>query len=256
MQTTALALRPQPRPRQIALLLGAGALVAVTALVGRALIDFRDYASDHLVEFSAAYKPISDLATLSRESDLVIVGKIADAGTLHFANQAGGAPSNNPAPRAPDATGKKADALKTGASVAVAPAPSGKVVNTINGTPFTTFDVQIERVVRGNAKEGSHIQLTQPGGHVTLDTIPGVDAAQLHRTVEFEHDTLLQAGEEHLMFLQRASDGTFFVLGGPQGRLSIDKTGKVHPIDVGSPALRGREGQLLESLVTEVESAK
>ena len=98
MQTTTLALRPQPRPRQIALLLGAGAIVAVTALVGHAVIDFHNYASDHLVEISAAYKPIPDLATMSRQSDLVVVGKIADAGTLHFANQAGGAPSNNPAP--------------------------------------------------------------------------------------------------------------------------------------------------------------
>ncbi|MBV9170694.1 MAG: hypothetical protein JOZ81_11475 [Chloroflexi bacterium] len=79
---------------------------------------------------------------------------------------------------------------------------------------------------------------------------------QLHRTVEFEHDTLMQAGDEHVMFLKKATDGTFYVVGGPQGRLSLDKSGKVHPIDPSAPALKNHNGRLLESLVGEVSTAK
>jgi len=250
------AQRPHLRARQIAMLVGAGALVISTALAGRAVMDFHDYASDHLVEFSTSYKSIPDLNTLSRQADLVIVGNVVNNGATHFFTPAGGAPGANPAPQAPDAQGKKADALKTSDSLARMPALSGKVVNTIQGTPFTTFDIKVERVLHGNVAAGSQIVVTQPGGHVTLSTIPGVSATDLHRTVEFEHDTLMQAGDKHVMFLQKANDGTFFVIGGPQGRLSVDRAGKVHPIDPASPAQRGREGQLLESLAGEVNAAK
>ena len=100
MLTTSFARRPQLRLRQIALLAGAGALVATTALVGHAVIDFQDFAADHMVEISTSYKSIPDLATLSRQSDLVIVGQVVNNGTTHFAAPLSGSPSANPAPQA------------------------------------------------------------------------------------------------------------------------------------------------------------
>ena len=255
MQPVTLALRPQPHRRQLAVLLGAGVLLASATLVGHAIVDFHDYASDHLVEFSSSYKTIPDVASLTHEADLVIVGKVANDGSTRFFNPPDSAPKSNPAPQAPSASGKKADALKAEAPGS-APTLGTKVVNTTHGTPFTTYDVQIERVLHGNANQGAQIVVTQPGGHVTLDTIPGVSPTQLHRTVEFEHDTLMQAGDEHVMFLKKAADGTFYVVGGPQGRLSLDKSGKVHPIDPSAPALKNHNGRLLESLVGEVSAAK
>ncbi len=254
MQTTlanSLSLRPQLHVRQIVALFVAGALVTGLALAVHAMIDFQDFASDHLVEFSTSYKSIPDLATLRHQSDLVIVGRVVGDGATRFATP-GGTPQSNPAPQTADATGKKADALKSDANVAARPALTGNVVKTIPGTPITTFNIQIERVLQGNVAAGSRLVVTQPGGHVTLDMIPNLSAAQVHRTVEFEHDTLMQSGEQHVMFLQRGSDGTFFVVGGPQGRLSVDRSGKLHAIDPGAPALKSREGQLLESLVNEV----
>lgn len=254
MNSTTVAVRRPNRLRQIALAAAAAGLAASAILAGRAIVDFRDYASDHLVEFSASYKGIPDLASLTHDSDLVIVGRVADNGTLHYATPTNDTPRNNPAPAAPQATGTKADALQQNSANAAPPV--GNVVNTIKGTPFTTFDIKVERVLQGSAAPGSDIVVTQPGGHVTLNTIPGVSAADLHRTVEFEHDTLMQTGDEHVMFLQKASDGTYFVVGGPQGRLSVDKGGKVHPIDPSSPALKGRDGSLLEGLAAEVSRIK
>jgi hypothetical protein len=255
MLSTSFAPRPQLRARQIAILLGAGALAISATLTGRAIMDFQSYASDHVVEFSTSYKSIPDMATLTRQADLVIVGNVVNNGATHFATPSSAAPASNPAPAAATADGKKADALKSPDAAAQLPALSGKVVNTIPGTPFTTFDIQVERVLRGQVAAGSQIQVTQPGGHVTLSTIPNVAAADLHRTVEFEHDTLMQAGDKHVMFLQRAGDGSYFVLGGPQGRFSLDRGGKVHPIDPATPASRGRDGQLLETLAGEVRAA-
>jgi hypothetical protein len=255
MLTTSLALRPQLHARQILGLFVAGALVTGLALAAHAIIDFQDFASDHLVEFSTSYKSIPDLATLRHQSDLVIVGRVVGDGTTRFATPAGGTPANNSAPQTADVTGKKADALKSDANVTARPALTGNVVNTIPGTPVSTFNIQVERVLQGNTSAGSRLVVTQPGGHVTLDMIPNLSASQVHRTIEFEHDTLMQSGEQHVMFLQRAADGTFFVLGGPQGRLSVDRSGKLHPIDTAAPALRGYDGKLLESLVSEVGSA-
>ena len=120
------------------------------------------------------------------------------------------------------------------------------------GTPITTYTLQLERTAKGNG--GNQLTLTQLGGHVTLDTYPG--GPKLERTVEFEGDHLMQAGDRAVMFLKQASDGSFFVAAGPQGRLSVDKADKVHPVDDTAPALIGHTGETLEGFLAAVAAAK
>jgi hypothetical protein len=257
------------RPRRLALMVGAGALAVTAAFAGHQYLEIQDLASDRLVEFSASFKSIPDLASLNRQSDLVVIGHVVGDGTTHMVIQPGGTPKAAPPPAQPNITGKKGEAL-TGQSVQPAPGhvtalghadgadpgrvTEGRTANVNLGTPITTFEIKVDRVLQGNAAAGSQVKVTQAGGHVALDTFPG--GPKLQRTVEFEHDTLMKAGERQVMFLHRANDGSFFVVGGPQGRLLVDQAGNVHPIDVAAPALKGRDGQSLERFVAEHEAAK
>jgi hypothetical protein len=250
-------------------MVGAGALAVTAAFAGHQYLEIQDLASDRLVEFSASFKSVPDLASLNRQADLVVIGHVVGDGATHMVIQPGGTPKAAPPPAQHDITGKKGEALK---GQSVLPAPNhvtalgnadgansgliteGRATNVNLGTPITTFGVTVERVLQGNVAAGSQIKVTQAGGHVALDTFPG--GPKLQRTIEFEHDTLMQAGERQVMFLRRANDGSFFVVGGPQGRLTIDQAGKVHPIDVAAPALKGRDGQPLERFVAEHDAAK
>ena len=121
-------------------------------------------------------------------------------------------------------------------------------------TVVTDYTFEISRVIYGSLAQGAHITLTQSGGPIELPTFPG--GPTLKRTIQFEHDPLIVKDQEHALFLGLAKDGTYYVVGGPQGRLTVDKAGKVHPIDPSTPALRGRAGTTLESLVLEVQRAR
>jgi hypothetical protein len=246
MLTSSFIFRPILTPRHVVILIAVGAIALGAATIGRAYLEIQATASDRLVELHASYKAIPDLATLKSQADLVVVGRIAQNGTTNLVTQPGnaGAPAAAPAPF--QLSDKKANAVKQ------LPAPQSStdpsVPNANIGTPVTTYEVQIQRVLKGSVT--GQINVTQLGGKVSLDTFPG--GPKLQRTVVFEGDTLLNAGERHVLFLKRANDGTFFVVGGPQGRLSIDNTDKLQPIDSTAPAHRGRAGGTLEAFIAEL----
>jgi hypothetical protein len=237
-------------PRRLGMLIVAGVLGLVVISVGRIYLGIQDVAADRVVELNASFKAAPDLVTLKNQSDLVVVGRIAAEGTTRMVAQSGNSDKTAPPPAPPALDPAKADALKQ-QPAAPQSQVAGAIANANIGTPLTTYVVRVERVVKGNAR--GEIAVSQLGGKVMLDSFPG--GPKLQRTVQFEGDTLMQAGERHVLFLKSAGDGTFFVTGGPQGRLSIDSGGKVHPIDNTAPALRAHAGETLEDFLATVEAA-
>jgi hypothetical protein len=255
MRTPSFIRRPRLGLRSAAIIVGTGALAVTAGLGVKSYEDFQAYAAPHTVEFSMSYKAIPDLKTLNQSSELVVVGRVIQGSTklIPFQTET---PHANDAPVAPNLPPAKAEALaKNPASGPLVPAAATDSVretrNAGLGTPVTVFDVQIEQVLRGEAREGAAIKVTQPGGNLTLDTFPG--GPKLQRSVIFEHDTLMQAGERHVLFLTRGADGTYSVAGGPQGRMAVDNGDKLHPIDASAPALKGHAGQTVSSLALDVD---
>jgi hypothetical protein len=231
------------------MLIAVGTITLFAATIGRAYLEIQAAASDRLVELHASFKAIPDLATLKSQADLVVVGRIARNGTTNRITDSGNSRATAPTPPPLDLSDKKANAVKQQPAPAAPPSSTdANIANANLGTPVTTYDVQIERVLKGSSAS-SQIVVGQLGGKVALDTFPG--GPKLQRTVVFEGDTLMNAGERHVLFLKRASDGTFFMVGGPQGRLSIDNTDQLHPIDTTSPAHHGRAGETLDGFIAE-----
>src|SRR5437763_602566 len=138
---------------------------------------------------TAATARCRNLAALNANSDLVVVGRIARPGTTQMVVQTGNSGITAPAPAPPSVDARKSDAEKL-----QPPAPGAADKNPVGnanlGTPVTTFIVQVEQSIKGSAP--AQISVTQLGGKVTLDTYPG--GPKLQRTVEFEGDSLMQAG--------------------------------------------------------------
>ena len=251
MHTSTLSFSNVLNRQRLAIVIGAGVLALAAATAGRAYLDIQDAAVDRVVELTASFKAAPDLATLKSDADVVVVGHIVGQGTTRLISQSGNSGTTAPAPAPITLDPKKADAVK------LEPAAPGvstttTVANANLGTPVTTYTIQVERSAKGSA--ANRISITQLGGHVTLDTYPG--GPKLERTVEFEGDHLMQAGDRAVMFLKKAADGSFFVAAGPQGRLSVDKADKVHPVDDTAPALKGHTGETLEGFLAAVAAAK
>jgi hypothetical protein len=111
----------------------------------------------------------------------------------------------------------------------IPPLPKAEPALPSQDQPVTDYMIRVDRVLKGTLASGSTITVTQTGGTVERPTYPG--GPKLSRTLMLEHDPLMAPGQQHLMFLSRTSDGRYYVVGGPQGRFSIDKGGKVHPVD-------------------------
>ncbi len=249
MLTSSFVFRPILTPRHVVVLIAVGTIALGAATIGRAYLEIQAAASDRLVELHASYKAIPDLPTLKSQADLVVVGHIARNGTTKLVTQSGNSGATAPAAAPLELSDKKAGAVKQKPAPVAPPfSTDTNVANANIGTPVTTYEIQIQRALKGSIT--GQISVTQLGGKVSLDTFPG--GPKLQRTVVFEGDTLMNAGERHVLFLKRANDGTFFVVGGPQGRLSIDNTDKLQPIDSTAPAHRGRAGGTLEAFIAEL----
>ncbi len=118
--------------------------------------------------------------------------------------------------------------------------------------PTTQFPFDIEQVVRGAVASGSsRITLLQPGGATQVPIfLPGGPTRS--RVVQFEDDSLMSSGDRYVLFLQSATDGSYTVVGGAQGRLSIDDQNRVHPLHPGIPPTRDHDGQALNAFLADV----
>jgi hypothetical protein len=228
----------------VAVLAGVVAVLglAVVGAVGRAVFDLQRQAGDILTGPSGSMLAIPDLASLARQADLVVVGRVSAAGVTRMLVQ----PAQTPIPFQPPPG-------STPPPTRVLP-PEASRGGTLS-IPSTRYPVQVERVVRGSGvAPAPQITVVQPGGVISAPVVPGGPA--LTRTVQIEDDTLMNANERYVLFLQRTDDGSYVVVGGPQGRLPIDAQGRVHPLHPGIPATRGHDGQALDSFISEVAAIR
>jgi hypothetical protein len=176
-----------------------------------------------IVQSSSQSAPaISDLPSLTRQSDLIVVGRVESPGT----------------------TRQVAQPIQTPIGPSIGPTRAGQGQSTGSGgisIPIATYTVDVERVARGTTTP--RITVTQSG-----NPIPGAPPSG--------DDVPLAAGERYVLFLQAAPDGTFFEVGGIQGRLVVDAPGLVHLVGSGSPATRGHDGQSLDAFLSEVSAVK
>jgi len=222
----------------------AAVLVLVgVALFGRAYLDLQRQAGDLVLGPSGSAFAIPDLASLTRQADLVVVGRVAGGGVTRLLVQAAQTPIPlQPPPGAPPPPTR------------VIPPTASRGGGTLS-LPSTLYPVQVERVVRGSgASAAAQINVSQPGGVINAPVVPGGPA--LTRTVQIEDDTLMKQDERYVLFLQRTPDGSYAVVGGPQGRLPVDSQGRVQPLHPGIPATRTHARQALDSVATEVAAIR
>jgi hypothetical protein len=226
-----------------------GVALVMGAVVGRAYVELQQPVNSQAVEMNASVRAIPDLTALVRQSDLVVVGRVVGDGNTRLEVQPIDTPKANPPTPAPRiVSDEKAAAPNSG------PPPAGPPGQLTLGrrpqTPVTSFGIEVERVAHGTAPAAQQITVVQPGGTISVPTLPG--GPVLTRTVQIEDDKLMRSGQRYVLFLKRGENGAFFVVGGAQGRLSVDTTLKVHPVNPGAPATRTHDGQPLDSFLAEV----
>ena len=84
--------------------------------------------------------------------------------------------------------------------------------------PHTVFAAKVLEPVH-NAQKDEEIRIYMTGGQMGGET------------VEIADDPLMKSGEQYLVFCRENSDGTYTILGGPQGRFVYDN-GKLSSLDV------------------------
>jgi hypothetical protein len=99
-------------------------------------------------------------------------------------------------------------------------------------TPLTQFAVSVDRRLAGSSP--NTITVNQTGGPV---------GGQI---VSVEGDPLMVVGAKYVMYLDANDDGTYAVLGGPQGRLSVMRDGSLRT--VGDSAVTWPAGASVDSL--------
>ena len=231
--------------RSLAMVCVAGVVLTFAVIMGRAYFELEQSINSQAVDMGESMRAIPDLASLTRQSDLVVVGRVTADGITQLLTQPVATPAANPPPQA---------SLQKGGNAPPPPPPSlqqqGQITVSRPQTPITTYVVEVERVGRGTASTGEHLTVTQPGGTISVPTLPG--GPVLTRNVQIEDDSPMHAGERYVLFLKLVNDGSFFVVGGAQGRLSIDGPGNVHPLNPGTPATNAHNGQALDDFMSEV----
>lgn len=116
----------------------------------------------------------------------------------------------------------------------------GKVTNALgttvkDGIPYTDFTYEVQTSVKGKHLASSEIQIHQTGGSVDgmIEVVDG--------------DPLLVVGQKSLLYLRQYEEGKYFIIGGPTGRMLVDKENKVSPMPEGA-ARDGLPAQLPEFL--------
>ncbi|HLZ27813.1 MAG TPA: hypothetical protein VKV73_10875 [Chloroflexota bacterium] len=241
-------------PSRRVMLVAAGAL-ALAALVPLSQIGAPDYsglAANQVVEMHTSRLPVASLDELTKHSDAVVLGRVVASGAVHFIQAEG----QKPAALQPDARLAGLAKAKDAAGIAAAPRSDTGILTPPKGIPVTDFTVQISQVLNGSLVQGSTITVSQPGGQITLPSPKGSTAPTLVRTLVAEHDPQMVVGQEQVLFLQRSSDGTFHVTGGPDGRFSLDARRTLKPTDENTTLGASLKGQTLARLVQNVNSIK
>ncbi|MDQ3810561.1 MAG: hypothetical protein M3336_09745 [Chloroflexota bacterium] len=236
-------------------LLGMGAL-ALVATVGLSQVGRPDYsglAANQDVVMHVAYTPMKDLGELTRKSDAAVIGRVVARGATRLIKPDRQQPQAF-VPQAP-LEGLSREKLEGLNNAPAAPARSREnIITPEGGIPVTQFTVEVTRPLQGSLSKGNKITLNQVGGEISIPLGPG--APTLKRTIFADHDPLLVVGQEQVLFLSRAGDGTFSITGGPDGRFNIDARRTLQPVDHGSLIGNSLKGVTIDSLEARVRTLK
>lgn len=120
----------------------------------------------------------------------------------------------------------------------------------VDHIPMSDFEATVVKPII-NSEKGQKISITQTGG------LTEVNGEKIK--MELEDDPLLVPGEEYVIFARKNDNGTYAILGGPQGRLK-NINGKLHAMKyvtkrVGWGNIEVK-GENLENLKSKVVKAK
>jgi len=220
--------------RWLAILVGLGGLAVLVAAVSRTYLDQQRHTSGPVITPAnvapaggGAVAAIPDFATLVHESDVVVVGRVVGEGITREEVQ----PVRTPIPFQPDPS-RPAPPTRPSGPDSGQGNPTGIVIVT------TRYPIEIERVGLGSNNSGDRIAVVQSGGGNAS-----------------EDDPLMREGERYVLFLHGLDDGSFAVVGGPQGRLSVTSAGRVHPVRL-APATVAHDGQPLDDFLADVAAVR
>jgi hypothetical protein len=202
-------------------------------------------AQDQVVTIGAHRPEIANLQQLTVEADLIVVGHVTGQGNTRELSPAVAQPADEPLAEPPaDAAGHEAPR----------DLPSGETLTTIPGLPVTDFPIRVTRVLKGTGGAGDQVVVSQVGGQIELPTFPG--GPQLKRTIHDSGDPLMEPGQQVLLFLTKGEEGTFGVVGGAQGRFTVDRQGRLQPIAAGTPVGRALGGKSVDQVATEARGTR
>ncbi len=226
------------------LLLGLGSVAAVLAIGGAALISGIGVTRQSEALYMTDGPDFQDVHDLTKASGAVAHVRILSAGKSYLVPF--DAPVTNVAPA------RKDDSAKGKAGQTTSGTPALGLIQ--NGILKTDYTVEVLDNVRGGGiRKGQHIVVSQIGGKLASQ---GADGAPTTITVaNAEHDPVMQAGDEEMLFLnQDSATGKFFTTGGGQGRFKVQSNGTLSPVDVHTNLARLQTGKPVESLKNAVQA--
>jgi hypothetical protein len=229
-----------------------GSVAAVLAIGSAALLSGFGMSQTSDILYMTDGPSFQDVADLTRASKAVAQVRIVSVGASYLV------PFDNASTvvgAAPSDSGPKGKAGQQASSIPAAPTPGGILK--------TDFTVEVLDNVHGaSLHKGQQIVVSQLGG---IAPSKAADAARAGAPAEVgmakmisahaEHDALMQAGDEEVMFLnQDASTGKFFTTGGGLGRFKVQSNGSVLAVDHDNPLGRLHNGKPASFLKSAVQS--
>lgn len=234
---------------RVLLVVGIALVTSLTINLGTQYYAIIQDSTNRVVEISASYRYIPNLAALTQQSTLVIEGTVLDNGKTFLVPQPAVQPQSAPAAPAPLGTlpGDKGQQV-----AANPPASTGPLVAAPDQSlPVTSYTIHIDAVLHGAAPAVNTLTLLMPGGSITRPTFPL--GPTLHRTLVVEGNPLLVHADHQVFFLGHNPDGTYFLIGGPQSRFQI--VGRhIHVMNRGIPLAKDIDGELENQFVATIRS--
>lgn len=123
------------------------------------------------------------------------------------------------------------------------------VLQPSEGIVVTDYRLAIEDVLKGGVKSGAKLTVRQPGGYVNFDTGGSAETRMPDYWKQPEN------GEKYVLFLKNKPDGTFSLVGGPQGLFKL-ADGTVVPQTIAEDKLmQDHKGKNEVTFVKEVRDA-
>jgi len=207
-------------------------------------------AEDRVVNIGGHREEIPNMEQLIEQADLVIVGHVTGQGKTYTIEPPVDQPGDRPLAEQQVTEQQAQDEIDK----SMPELPSGVTLPDVPSLPITEFSIRVMEVVKGAGAAGDRVSIAQVGGQVLLPTFEG--GPMLKRTIVTSYDPLMQTGQPYLLFLTRGEDGIYGIVGGAQGRYTIDQQGTLQPIVEGTELGRSLGGKNVKNVVADMRANK